>query len=108
MFYIDVYDLIFNGADGCTLLKDKPATSYVKIIRTYDIGRGKNIYRAYYKNVFLGATIDFVSIGFLKAITNSLKGKGTWLLFNFDKGDVYRPFSVKDYNTVKELGMISF
>ena len=109
MYYVNIFDLLFNGAESCEMTNERPVHGpYVEIRKDYDFPRGRDVYVAFYRGVCLGKSNLGVTIGFLNGILNSLKGKGEWVSWSFDRGDVYRPFTRKQRQKIKGLGLWSF
>lgn len=109
--YINIWDLMFNGAYECEVLEEKPDAPYISIVEKYDRVRDKTLYTAFYRNVCLGANYDF-TIGFLKAMLNGLRGKGVWTGWSWTEGNVYRnvyrPFHEEEKKVIKRLGIWAF
>ena len=108
MCYINIFDLLFNGAENCEMKTEPCEAPYITIERRYNIPLGCDTYTARYKTIRLGENREMISIGFLNAIILSLKGKGEWVSWSFDRGNAYRPFTREERQKIKELGLWSF
>lgn len=108
MYYINIFDLLFNGAEDCKMETEPCEAPYITIERRYNIPLGCDTYTARYKNVKLGENRELISIGFLNAIIPSLKGKGEWTGWSLARGNAYRPFIRKERQKIKSLGIWSF
>lgn len=107
--YVDVNDLLFNGAKDCGLIKNGNRRM-IKIDRSYSIGRNCDIYKIYYNGVHLASSYDCLTIGALDDALNALRGKTGYvarLRDNVSIGDV-QEYSYDQIRKLKRAGIYVF
>ena len=108
--YIEVSDLVFNGAD-CTILDTPPKGQYVSIEKQYSWARDTVEYPFYYRGVLLGLNRGYLSRGSIERVAAAIRGRGVWEGTRFDALGLqheYRPFWPNEEKVVKRAGVWAF
>ena len=107
IFYVEIYDLLFNGAVIAKLHEERPKPPFISITKDYDRGMGDVVYRYYFKGVYLGGDCQNITIGGLDDALAALRGRGVYQYLT-PQEIVRKPLKKEDERIVKRLGLWAF